>query len=108
MCRTNQRARPTWQWSAWRMPTQWVTMDDTPFEETSPIRSRWDQEGAEFVRTSADWCARCTARLLELQPQLSAAAALDLAQETSLQDNLRALSPERVAEEVLNGPHLSV
>jgi hypothetical protein len=71
------------------------------FDATSPLQSRWDQLGAEFVQSNKDWCARCCARLLTLKPQLRAEAAMDLAQEWSLQDALRALSPELVAEDAL-------
>ena len=76
-------------------------MAEDAFDATSPLRSRWDQQGAEFVQSNKEWCARCCARLLVLKPQLRAEAAMDLAQEWSLQDALRALSPELVAEDAL-------
>jgi hypothetical protein len=76
-------------------------MTDNDFDPTRPLRSRWDQEGAEFVPSNNEWCARCCARLLTLKPELRAEAAMDLAQEWSLQDALRALSPELVAEDAL-------
>jgi hypothetical protein len=76
-------------------------MTENAFNVTRPLRSRWDQEGAEFVQTNKEWCARCCARLLALKPQLRAEAAMELAQEFSLQDALRALSPELVAEDAV-------
>ncbi len=70
----------------------------TSFDQTLPQNSRWDQEGAEYIRSNIDWCARCSKRLAGLNPGLTAAHALDLAHELSLDDNLRAKSPESVAE----------
>jgi hypothetical protein len=72
----------------------------TSFDQTLPQNSRWDQQGAEYVRASIDWCARCSKRLVGLNPGLSAEHALDLAHDLSLDDNLRAKSPEAVAEEM--------
>jgi hypothetical protein len=72
----------------------------TSFDQTLPQNSRWDQEGAEYVRSSIDWCARCSKRLVGLNPALSAEHALDLAHELSSDDNLRAKSPETVAEDL--------
>jgi hypothetical protein len=76
-------------------------MPEDEFDATSPLQSRWDQQGAEFVQSNKEWVARCCSRLLTLKPQLRAEAAMDLAQEWSLQDALRALSPELVAEDAL-------
>ncbi len=70
----------------------------TSFDQTLPQPSRWDQEGVEYVRSNIDWCARCSKRLVGLNPGLTAEHALDLAHEMSLDDNLRAKSPEAVAE----------
>lgn len=70
------------------------------FDQTRPQPSRWNQDGAEYVRSSIDWCARCSKRLVALNPGLTAEQALDLAQELSFDDSLRALTPERVAEDL--------
>jgi hypothetical protein len=72
----------------------------TSFDQTLPQNSRWDQQGAEYVRSSIDWCARCSKRLVGLNPGLGAEDALDLAHDLSADDNLRAKSPETVAEEM--------
>ena len=84
------------------MPSRYAKiahMTQTAFDMTSPLRSRWDQEGAEFVQSNNEWCARCCARLLAVNPGLQAVTTLELVQEWSLQDSLRALSPELVAED---------
>ena len=70
----------------------------TSFDQTLPPPSRWDQDGAEYIRSNLDWCARCSKRLVGLSPGLTAERALDIAHELSLDDNLRARSPEAVAE----------
>ena len=70
------------------------------FDQTLPRISRWDHDGAEYVRSGIDWCARCSKRLVALNPGLNAEQALDLAHELSLDDNLRALMPELVAEDL--------
>jgi len=72
----------------------------TSFDQTLPQNSRWDQQGAEYVRSSIDWCARCSRRLVGLNPGLDAEHALDLAHDLSHDDNLRAMSPEVVAEQM--------
>ena len=74
---------------------------NTSFDQTSSHPSRWDQDGVEYVRSNMDWCARCSKRLVGLNPGLSAEQGLDLAHELSLDDTLRARSPERVAEDML-------
>ena len=70
---------------------------NTSFDQTSPHPSRWDQEGVEDVRSSMDWCARCSRRMVGLNPGLTAEQALDLAHELSRDDSL---GPERVAEDL--------
>lgn len=71
------------------------------FNQTSPQPSRWDQDGAEYIRSNIDWCARCSKRLVALNPGLTAEQALDLASDMSLDDKLRAKSPELVAEDLM-------
>lgn len=70
------------------------------FDQTLPHHSRWDQHGAEYVRSDIDWCARCSKRLVGLNPALTPEQALDLAQDLSQDDKLRAMSPEVVAEDL--------
>ncbi|MEO7055918.1 MAG: hypothetical protein ABI281_04495 [Caldimonas sp.] len=72
----------------------------TNFDQTVPSPSRWDQDGAEYVRSSIDWCARCSKRLVAMNPALTAEQALDLALDMSHDDSLRACMPERVAEDL--------
>ena len=73
---------------------------NTSFDLTSPTPSRWDQEGVEYVRSNMDWCARCSRRMVGLNPGLTAEQALDMSHELSLDDLLRCKSPERVAEDL--------
>lgn len=68
---------------------------------TAPLRSRWDQEDAEFVASDADWMRRCARRLTELDRFLLLDQALGLAFEIGSASASRARSPERVAEELL-------
>jgi hypothetical protein len=72
----------------------------TSFDQTLPHQSRWDQQGAEYIRSNIDWCARCSKRLVGLNPALAPEQAMDLAQDLSQDDNLRARSPEAVAEDM--------
>ncbi len=73
---------------------------NSSFDQTSTQPSRWDQEGSEYVRSNLDWYARCSKRLVGLNPGLTADQALDLARDLSLDDHLRARSPEHVAEDL--------
>ena len=73
---------------------------NTSFDQTSPHPSRWDQEGVEYVRSSMDWCARCSRRMVGLNPGLTAEQALDLALELSQDETLRCKGPELVAEDL--------
>jgi hypothetical protein len=73
---------------------------NTSFDQTHPHNSRWDQEGSEYVRSNIDWVARCSKRLVGLNPGLFAEQALDLARDLSLDEALRARSPELVAEDL--------
>lgn len=73
-------------------------------ERTTPLRSRWDQEGAEFIDSDREWVTRCCTRLLVLYPGLATEDALDIAQDLSLDDMVRALSPEKVVEDLRSEP----
>jgi len=86
-------------------PPKIAGMPEDAFDATTPLRSRWDQEGAEYVDSNAEWRERCWKRLLALNGQLGAAAALELVHDWSLKDGLRALSPELVAEDSVRPPH---
>src|ERR1035441_7092980 len=46
---------------------------NTPFDETRPQPSRWDQEGCEYACSNIDWVARCSKRLVGLNPGLRSA-----------------------------------
>ena len=68
--------------------------------KTSPMNARWDADGAEYIRSSIDWCARCSKRLVAMNPGLTAEQALDLALDMSHDSDLRARMPELVAEDL--------
>ena len=73
---------------------------NSTFEQTSPRISRWSQDGAEYVRSTTEWIARFARHLVDLQPGLNADIALDVAQHASLDDDMRALSPEFAVDEL--------
>ena len=70
------------------------------FTRTAPLRSRWDQEGAEFVASDSEWCDRFSARLIALLADVDYAMASSTAVELASNDALRALAPEWVAEDM--------
>jgi len=72
---------------------------NTSFDQTRPGHSRFDADGSEYVRSSLDWCARCSKRLVGLDPSLGASDALDLAHELSLDAKRRLRTPEDAAED---------
>ncbi len=74
---------------------------DSSFESTSPRVSRWDQNGSEYVASNAQWCERFAVRLASLRPELSLDEASHIAAEISLDDTVRALSPELAVEDLL-------
>ena len=74
---------------------------DPDFDETSLRVSRWDQAGAEYVRSNEEWCSRFARRMASLRRDVSLDEALQVAQEVSLEDELRALAPEYAADDLL-------
>jgi hypothetical protein len=60
-----------------------------------------ESAGAQSSRWDLEWCARCCRRLLGLNPGLHADSAFDLAQDLSHDEQLRARSPEGVAEDMM-------
>ncbi len=70
------------------------------FTRTSPRRSRWDQEGAEFVSSDSEWCDRFSARLIALMANVDYLMASRTALDLVSHHALRALSPEWVAEDL--------
>ena len=70
------------------------------FTKTLPRRSRWDQEGAEFVATDSEWCDRFSARLIALVAEVDYLTATSTALDLASHDALRALSPEWLAEDL--------
>lgn len=73
---------------------------NTSFDQTSPRPSHRDPEDAEYVRSTMEWWARCSKRLVGLDPGLTAEQALELARDLSLDEALRSKSPELAAEDL--------
>ena len=71
---------------------------DRAFDQTRPHPLPGRPGGA--VHANIDWTARCSKRLVALDPRLSVGQALDLARELSVDGELRVLSPEQVAEDL--------
>ena len=71
-----------------------------PYDTTAPWRSRWDQDGAEFVASDSEWCDRFAARMIALVPGLDHYDACSMALDLASNDALRALAPEWVAEDM--------
>src|SRR5206468_3868073 len=94
---TGVAAAATRHWRISRLPGPAM---HTSYDQTLPHHSRWDQQGVEYIRSNIDWCARCSKRLVGLNPGLTPEQAMDLAQDLSQDDNLRARSPESVAEDM--------
>ena len=77
-----------------------VNTREERFARTAPWRSRWDQAGAEYVASDSEWCDRLSARLIALVAGLDYPAASVTALELACNSALRALAPERVAEDL--------
>jgi len=71
---------------------------NTSFDTLTPIPPLRRTVTAEPVRSNIDWVARCSKRLVGLNPGLGAEQALDLARDMSLDAATRRRSPERAAE----------
>jgi hypothetical protein len=71
---------------------------NTSFDTLTPMPPLRKTVAAEPVRSNMDWVARCSKRLVGLNPSLGAEQALDLARDLSLDGPMRKRSPERAAE----------
>ena len=78
-----------------------TTDDDAGLETTVPNVSRWDQEGAEYVHLNEEWVARCARRMGELHPEVGEERSRVVAQWLSLNETIRALAPEKAADDVV-------
>ncbi|MEO8921583.1 MAG: hypothetical protein ABI330_01910 [Caldimonas sp.] len=73
-------------------------------DDTTPNPSQWDQDGAEYVRSNEEWVARFARDLASRLRGVTLDQAFALGQELSLDDHLRALSPERAAADMASSP----
>jgi hypothetical protein len=65
----------------------WV-QEKNKFTRTRPWRSRWDQEGAEFIASDSEWCDRFSARLIALLADVDYLTASGTALELASNDAL--------------------
>ncbi|NUZ05990.1 hypothetical protein [Piscinibacter koreensis] len=76
---------------------------DTPaddFEKTFVLRRRPDESGADYVRDTGEWIARCVQRALHLNPTLWASEVTPMVLDMSTVQRFRLMSPEDVAAQL--------
>ena len=84
-----------------RLELDLVQNSSLDMDTTIPSPSRWAQDGAEYVRSNDEWLARCAAAMVKLRSELNPDQAFAVAREFSLDDDMRALSPERAAGSIV-------
>ena len=60
----------------------------------------WEGGAADYVKDTAEWIARCLARVSELDPMLKAEEAEATVDDMSQLQRWRLMSPERAAEQL--------
>jgi len=74
--------------------------DESPFERTQRIPvERVHAEGG-YVRDSAEWIARCVARVLELDPIIKAEEAQRSVEDLAALERWRLMNPEAAADQL--------
>jgi hypothetical protein len=76
------------------------TNPDAPFEKTFRLVCRLDDADIDYVRDTAEWIRRCVARVLELNPDLTADDATPVVVDMSTRGRWRLMRPEIVAEQL--------
>lgn len=77
-----------------------MTTDESPFEKTFRLVCRLDDSEIDYVRDTAEWIARCVARALVLNPDVSAYELTPLVLDMSTLGRWRLMKPETVAEQM--------
>lgn len=95
------RAEPSGRRDAAAAAARYASPMNVQADVTTPLRSRWDQEDAEFVASDAEWIRRCAARMADADGFLTIELATGMALELSAAGEIRARSPESVAEGLL-------
>ncbi|HEX4236173.1 MAG TPA: hypothetical protein VH041_17940 [Caldimonas sp.] len=77
-----------------------ATNADEPFEKTFRLVCRLDDADIDYVRDTAEWIRRCVARVLELNPSVTADDATPVVVDMSTRGRWRLMRPEIVAEQI--------
>ncbi len=75
-------------------------MTTDPFEKTFELPVSWNRAAADYVRDTAEWVARCLARVTQLDPILKVEEAEAAVHDMSRLERWRVLSPEGAAEQL--------
>ncbi len=75
-------------------------MNSDSFEKTVQLPVSWDHASAGYVRDSAEWIARCLARVSHLDPILKADEAQAAVLDMSRLERWRVMSPEAAADQL--------
>jgi hypothetical protein len=77
-----------------------ATTADEPFEKTFRLVCRLDDADIDYVRDTAEWIRRCVARVVELNPSVTADDATPVVVDMSTRGRWRLMRPEIVAEQI--------
>jgi hypothetical protein len=76
------------------------TNPDEPFEKTFRLVCRLDDADIDYVRDTAEWIRRGVARVLELNPDVTADDATPVVVDMSTRGRWRLMRPEIVGEQI--------
>jgi hypothetical protein len=71
-----------------------------PYEKTTRLTPSWNADAADYVKDTAEWVARCLARVTALDPALPAEEADKAVHELSLLERWRVMAPEAAAQQL--------
>ena len=74
--------------------------DPDPFEKTFRLVCRLDDAEIDYVRDTAEWIARCVARVVELDPEADPSSVTATVLDMSTRGRWRLMKPEIVAEQL--------
>jgi hypothetical protein len=73
---------------------------EVPFEKTTRLPPSWNLGAADYVKDTAEWVARCLARVQALDPILPSAEAEAAVEELSRLERWRVMAPEAAAQQL--------
>jgi hypothetical protein len=73
---------------------------DTPYEKTTRLTPSWNADAAHYVKDTAEWIARCLARVVALDPALPGEEAENAVRDLSALERWRVMAPEAAAEQL--------